>query len=136
MAIACGYEGILSVSNNDITFNIMSGVTSVSFDCGVELIDVTEMGDDASDKIYGLLDSGFTISGDYDPSDTAQASLETEFEDRDDVYIQIRWDGTSGHKVRCSIESFDISSEVGGKVTFSCSLVGQAAPSTSLTTEA
>jgi len=93
-----------------------------------ELLDITQFGDSYRDRILGLKDTGFTVSGNYDPADaTGQGVLNNPGAE---VFIGIYHSGTAvaGTQVNALVESFEISADVAGKQTFSCTLQGIAAP--------
>ena len=69
-----------------------------------------------------MFDGGANISGDYDYSNTAQSDLYTQFKARTGVFLRVYWNGSAGHIAYMMVESFDLSSEVGGKTTFTCNL--------------
>ena len=126
MALA-GHEVTLNVGVNEL-----DGIKSFSVSNDNELLDETDFADTSGfrKRFQGLQDGTISISGDYEPSDTAQAAIRAAKTAGTTVTIELLYDGTSGDSVVCHVENFQINAEVGGIVEFSASLVFNAAPTT------
>ena len=133
-----GYKPVVSVSINDGTYNIISGCNSITMTSGQEVLESTDFTDPAKDRIGGLRDASYTLSGDYDHSDTAQAAIRDALLAGAYIWIQVRWTGSggTGHNFAGAVESFDVSVDVEGKATFSCTLSAIETLTTAMSTEA
>lgn len=103
------------------------GVDNSSYKQLCELLDITAFGDSYRNRLAGLKDTQVTVSGNYYPGDTTG---QDELVPGDTVWIGIYPSGTgvAGKQCKCIVESFEINADVGGKQTFSSSLMGIAAP--------
>ena len=124
MALA-GHEVVINVGANEL-----DGIKSFSISNESDLLDETDFADTSGfrKRFQGLQDGTISLSGDYEPADTAQLALISGKAAGTTVSIALLYDGASGDTVTCHVESFDISGEVGGLVEFSCSLKFNAAP--------
>lgn len=124
-----GLDTDVHVSTDDSTYNAVGGANSISMNLQKAMIEVTEFGDSAIDRITGLFDTPVSVSGFYSPSDTGQSAIRTQFLSGGTIYARVLPDGTNGFKVQCRVESFELSSDPSGAATFSASLQSIAAPS-------
>lgn len=87
-----------------------------------DLLETTQFGDEFKRRIQGLKDANITVSGDYDPGDTGQGVLYA----GGACYIGIYPQGTAvaGIQFPGIVESFSISADVGGKVTYTATVQG------------
>ena len=107
----------------------INGVDSSTYNRMAEMLEITQFGDDYQKRIAGMKDTSVSLSGNYDPLDTAG---QLDLEPGDFVYIGIypEGTGTAGKQIPMAVESFDQSSSATGKQEFSCSLSGNGAPET------
>ena len=107
----------------------INGVSSSTYNRMAEILEITQFGDDYQKRMAGLKDTSISLSGNYDPDDTAG---QLDLEPGDFVYIGIYPEGagTAGKQVPMVIESFEQSSSADGKQEFSSSLSGNGAPET------
>lgn len=85
-------------------------------------VDTTSLGDTTKESIATIKDWTLSISGLFDPDDTAQASLLSEFTSGDGAIADIRFYlDTSYFYGACTCESFSISTSTDGAVTLSAS---------------
>ena len=123
-----GIDTDVNVSTDNTTFNPVGGANSVSQNLQRALIEVTEFGDGAIDRISGLFDTPVSISGFYKAADAGQSALRAQLFSGGSIYVQVLADGTNGYAVECLVESFEIGSDPSGAATFSASLQSKAAP--------
>jgi tail tube protein len=105
--------------------DLIKGVTDVSFSLAPDELDTTSLNNTAGNRsrMYGLLDGSFSISGDYEESDTAQSRLRSAASGRTTVFIHYRpTGGAGGYKSQVVVTSFEVSSSAADKVTFSCEM--------------
>ena len=90
-----------------------------------DLLEATVFGDEFKRRIQGLKDANMTVSGDYDPTDTGQNLLYA----GGPVYVGIYPRGTAvaGIQFPGLVESFAISADVNGKVTYTATIQGNVA---------
>lgn len=104
----------------------IDGINDLSFGPSREQLDMTDFKDTsgARQRFQGLKDGTISLSGDYEPSDTGQAEIFAAFNGASNLvcWIMILWEGTTGHHVKCVVESYEISAGVDGKVEFSVEL--------------
>jgi len=107
----------------------ISGVNSSTYNRMAEILEITQFGDDYKKRMAGLKDTSVSLSGNYDPDDTAG---QLDLEPGDFVYVGIypEGTGTTGKQAPMVIESFEQSSSADGKQEFSSSLSGNGAPET------
>ncbi len=103
------------------------GCDNSSYSQLCDILDVTSFGDTYKEKLAGLKDTSFTLSGNYYPGDTTG---QEELVPGDTVFVGTYPQGTAvaGTQAKCIVEKFDVSAAVEGKQTFSASLQGIAAP--------
>jgi len=119
-------SGSTPIANN--TGAKVNAVDNSSFNRLCDLLDISQFGDTHHDRISGLGDTSVTISGNYDPSDaTGQTILDNPGVE---LHIGVYPSGTTvaGKQVNGLVESFEISADVAGKQTFSCTIQAKAAP--------
>ena len=123
MAVTAGYEAYVEYATTyNGSYTAINYCNNVSFSHSLELLDTTEFLDNNRDKIGGLFDATLTISGDYDGTDAGQAKLEDRSYDGNTIYIKYFMNGSQNFKAAYKVESFEISADVGGKVTFTANL--------------
>lgn len=114
----------ISASADDVTYNEIDGLNDFSFGPNRDSLETTDFADTsgAKTRLLGLKDGTIQLSGDYESADTGQSRLTTLWASGATCYIKVLWNGSTGHKVPCVVESFEIRGSVGGKVEFSATL--------------
>jgi len=107
-------------------YDEIDGINNVSFGPTRDQLESTDFMDTtgARTRFGGLRDGTVSLSGDYEAADTGQGHITSAFEGASDAvcWIQILWDGTSGHHVKCVVDSYTIEASFDGKVEFSAEL--------------
>ena len=117
---------LASVAMEATTGAKIAGVDNSSFNQLCDILDVSQFGDTNKVKTAGMLDTNFSISGNYDSTDTTGQG---ELVPGDTVYIGAypAGTGTASTQVKCIVTSMEIGADAQGKQTFSSSLEGIAA---------
>lgn len=121
-----GYKAGVSLSTNGTTWTECDGIKSFSFTKDRVVLDITDFKTTGIDreKLMGLRDASFQISGDFVANDAGQEIFLDAQDDTSDnpaLYIRILFDGTNGVTCKITCESSEIGAEVEGLVTFSAS---------------
>jgi len=105
----------------------MLGVDSSTYSQLCDILEITAFGDTYKNRMGGLKDTTFSVSGNYYPGDTTGQEI---LIPGNTVFIGVYPSGTgvAGKQVKAIVESFEISAAVADKQTFSASLSGIAAP--------
>lgn len=105
----------------------VDGVDNSTMQDLAELVEITQFGDSYKRRLVGIKDSSVQLSGNYNPSDTNGQNVITAGAA---IYIGIYPQGTgvAGRQIPALVESVDWTSEVNGKQSFSCSIMGNGAP--------
>ena len=109
----------------------IDGINSVSFGPNRTMLETTDFKDTSAAKtrMSGLKDGVSRLGGDYESTDTTgQNVLRTAEDDGTSVFVKFLWDGSTGHRVECKVESYEISGEVDGKVQVTYNLTFTGAP--------
>jgi len=103
------------------------GVDNSTFGKLCDILEITAFGDTYKNRMAGLKDSTFTISGNLYTGDTTGQDV---LIPGDTVFVGAFPQGTTvaGTQVKAIVESVEMSSEVSGKQTFSASFSCIAAP--------
>ena len=103
------------------------GVDNSSYKTLCDLLDITAFGDDYKSRIGGLKDTEISISGNLYVGDTTGQDV---LVPGNDIYIGVMPSGptVAGYQVPVLVESFEISSDVAGKQTFSATFGATGAP--------
>jgi len=129
MAATASFLGEVQV-NSGGGFNALAGVNDMSISLGRTLVDVSVMNasDDFTKRLAALKDFPISISGFFEPTDTAYLSLQTKFTTpATTLTVKVVFDGTKaatkqGFSVECLVESIDINASVDGAQEVSISL--------------
>jgi predicted secreted protein len=129
MAATASYLGEVQV-NSGGGFNALAGVNDVSISLSRNLVDVSVMNasDDFTKRLATLKDFPITISGFFEPLDTAYQSIKTAFTTpATTLTVKVIPDGTKavgsqGFQVTALVESIEISASVDGAQEVSISL--------------
>lgn len=128
MAATAGFNATIEVSADDSTYNSIGIANQASGTLQRAMLEVTQFGDSAIDRIYGLKDTPISVSGHYDAADTGQAAINSANINGTQLYVRFLADGTNGFKVLCLVESVAISAGVSDTATFDISFQAIAAP--------
>lgn len=124
MAIA-GKNVVVAASTNGTTFNTVAELNDASMSISGDNIDVTEFGDQFINRIQGLKDVSWSLSGFYVHGDTqGQAAIRTALINDSAIYIRIFWDGSTGFRQEVKVSTFEVSAAVDGEVAVSIELEG------------
>jgi len=117
--------GTTAMANN--TGAKVLAIDNSSYNMLCNLLEITSFGDTYVNRLAGLLDTSVTVSGNYYPGDTTGQDI---FISGNTIFIGVYPQGTgvAGKQVKVIVESVDISADVAGKQTISCSMQGIAAP--------
>ena len=130
MAATASYLAEVQVNSGGGAYSQLAGVNDVSISLGRNLVDVTTMtaSGDFTKRLATLKDFPISISGFFEPTDTAYGYIQTAFTTPSTTLgIKVIFDGTKaatkqGFSVTCLVESIDISASVDGAQEVSISL--------------
>lgn len=113
------------------TYNAVANMNSASMNRSGENLDITTFTQSYINRLQGLKDCSYSVSGFHDAGDTnGQTVIETAFENDSDLFVQFLPNGTAGWKQQVRVASIDIDVDVAGVVSKSYSLEGTGAIST------
>lgn len=116
---------VINVSDDGDSWNQVEGLNDGSMTIDGETIDITEFCQDFINRIQGLKDGTYSLSGFYEPEDTTgQVLIQTSLLDNDDLYIQFLPDETTGFEQEVKVSSFEVNATVDGAVEVDISLEG------------
>lgn len=123
MAIA-GHTAVFAVATGaSATYSSVDGISSVSFDDGTDMLDITDLADsNIRRRMAGLRDISISISGDVELADTGYGILRACYSAGAIVYARFLADGTNGLMIPCLVESKNIEGSVEDKVGLSMTL--------------
>lgn len=130
MAGTAGFSGIVRAGTTATPTDNVGGCNSVSENIAKAILEVTEFGDTHIDRITGLLDSGCSIGGHANYSDTAQNAIRAAVISGVDIYVRILGDGTNGFEFRTKVASYSEQNAPDSTITFTAEFQGIAAPTT------
>lgn len=124
MALA-GKNVVVEVSTNDTLYNAVKEINDMSISASGDNIDITEFGDDFINRLQGLKDCTFSLSGFYDPTDTTgQVVIQNAWLNDSILYVRIKPNGVAGFKQEVKVSTFEVSASVDGAVEVSIDLEG------------
>lgn len=124
MAIA-GKKARVQVSTNDSTYNNVAGIDNAQMSLGGENVDISEFGVDWVQRLQGVKDNTFQLSGSYTPTDTnGQVVIRDAFLNDTTLYAKFLVDGVVGFKQQVKVASFEVSAQHKGKVEVNIQLEG------------
>lgn len=105
----------------------IQGVDNSSFGKMCDILDITAFGDTYKNRLAGLKDTTISISGNVFVGDTTGQDI---LIPGDTIFIGVMPSGTTvaGTQVKAIVESFETSSDVAGKQTFTAAFQCIAAP--------
>lgn len=102
-----------------------TGIKQIDWSPSLDLLDVSDFSSGQfKKKLGGLKDGSVSISGDYEPTNTAIGRAQTAAGDGSSVWAQYHFDptasaGSRGFKVECKVKGFKIAAQVDAAVQFS-----------------
>lgn len=107
------------------TYNTVVNMNSCSMNRSGENLDITTFTQDYINRLQGLKDCTYSLSGFHDAADTTgQTRIETAYENDSDLFFQFLPNGTTGWRQQVRVASIDIDVDVSGVVSKSYSLEG------------
>ena len=123
-----GKSFVAKTGADGVTWYDIDELNEASMNVAGENIDITKFGDDFVNRIQGIKDCTYSISGFYDPADTnGQLAMWTAFLADTDIWIAFLSDGSAGFEQEVKVSSFEISTSVDGAVEVSIELEGTGA---------
>lgn len=109
-------------------YTTVADLNSATMSTNGGTIDITEFGDNYMQRIQGIKDGSFQISGFWAPADTnGQVAIRNALVNDGELWAQFLPDGTNGFKQQVRVASFELAAGVDGVVTMSASLEGTGA---------
>jgi len=117
----------VQVSTNGTTWTDVGGLNSINQSYLGNLQEVSEFGQDWAQRIYGMKDGSWSLSGTYKAADAGQQAIRNALANDQQIHVRVLWDGTNGVKQPVKVESFEVSAEAAGLVEVSIELAGDGA---------
>lgn len=105
-----------------------TGIKQIGYSPSLDLIDVSDFSSGQfKKKLGGLKDGTISLSGDFEPTNTAIGRIITAAGDGTSVWGNYHYDptasaGSRGFKVECKVKGFTIDAQVDGAVQFKADL--------------
>jgi hypothetical protein len=135
MAATAGYTTevyITATDTNPSASNLLGGTQSAAYNPSMAELDTSTISSAFTDYILGQETTEVSVTLVYDPSNTAQAALETAFNARSSVWVHVALTGTTAcKKVECKVPSLSYNLDRGDKVPLEVTLKSVGARSTS-----
>lgn len=125
-----GLSALIESSTNDSAYSTVNDLNSASMSISGNNIDVTDFESSYIDRIQGVKDCTWSISGFYNDGDTGQDNIRDALLNNTAIYIRIKYNGTNGFKQQVRVSSFEQSMSPDGTVEVSYELEGTGAVST------
>jgi len=121
-----GKSVVVQVSVDDSTYYIVSNINDCDMSIDGDNQDVSVFGEDYINRLQGLKDVSWSISGFYDPTDTnGQVAIRSALINDSNLYLKISFDGGStSFKQKVLVSSFNPSASVDGVVEISVDFEG------------
>jgi len=120
-----GKDMAIKVSTDGAAWNDVADIKEGSMNNAGNNIDISVIDNDYINRMQGLKDVTYSLSGFYNSSDTnGQTVIRTAWENASNLYIGFLPDGTDGWEQKVVVSAFDISGDVGGAVELSIELEG------------
>jgi predicted secreted protein len=124
MALA-GKNALLKVSTNGTTFTAAAEIKSINGNIAGTNLDTSVFGVAFMQRIQGLKDASYQISGFWNIGDTTgQLALRAALLNDTSVYVQILTDGLVGWQQQVKVQKFAIAAPVNGTVDVTFDLEG------------
>lgn len=115
----------IQVSTDDVAYNDVADLNSVTDSATGNTIEVTAFGDDWKKYIAGLNEFTMELDGYWNSGDTnGQIVLRDAWKNRTAVYVQILYDGVNGVKGQCYVNKTERKATPSGTVDVTYSLTG------------
>ena len=126
MAVTAGKNLVIKVCTTlSGTYYTIGSANDASMSLEGDNQDITAFGENYINRIQGLKDVSYSVSGFYDSADTnGQTVIKTALINDSALYVQFLPDGTNGWKQAVKVSSFEISGSVDGVVEFSVEFEG------------
>lgn len=112
-------------------WNDVLGIKEASMQNGADNQDISTFGDTFIKRLQGLKDVSYSMSGNYEPTDsTGQMALRDAWLNDTTAYIAFLPDGAAGFEQKVLVSNFEISGAVDGVVEVSIDLEGNDAIAT------
>lgn len=135
MAATAGYATevyITTTDTNPSASNLLGKTQSASYNPTMAELDTSAISEAFTSFILGQETTEVSVTLVYDPSDTAQAALETAFNGRTSVWVHVALTGTTAcKKVECKVLNLGYNLDRGDKVPLEVTLKSVGARSTS-----
>lgn len=133
MSGTAGFNGRIYVTTTDTTpagGDLLGDTSDLSFNMSANLLDDTAHGGDgARSNVYGLIESGYSITAFYNATSTVQTRIENALLNRTKLWFHYQPAGTAKtYKTQGAVESFDVGAPVDDLVSFSASIQGSKLP--------
>lgn len=116
---------VINVSTDDVDYYQVAELNDGTLTIDGDNIDITEFGDDFINRIQGLKDGTYSLSGFRDPTDTnGQEAINSALLNDTSLYVQFLPDGSTGFQQEVKVSSFETSAAVDGAVEVSIDLEG------------
>ena len=121
-----GYKTQVFLSADGVSYTEVDGIKSVQNSNERVELDTTDFKTAGilRDKLMGLRDGTFSLSGDFVAGDAGQEIFLDACDstaDNPPLYIRVLWDGVAGVEAKITAASYSISAEVEGLVTLELS---------------
>jgi len=120
----------IEVSSDDTVYNIVADLNEASIGLEAENIEVTAFCSEFIQRIQGLKDNTFDLSGFYNPADTlGQILIRDSWLNDEDLYVRYIIDKNTGEgfKQQVRVASFEIDATVEDAIELSIDLEGTGA---------
>lgn len=130
MAVVKGRNVVVNVGTDGSTWNPIGELNSADMQLNGNTLDVTKFGDTFIEKVLGLRDCQWTLSGFADHTDTlGQNVVSTAFLTDGPLYIEILFDpsatsGQKGFSQQVVVSKYDRKAAANSTVDMSCTLDG------------
>lgn len=122
---------VVEASVDDLAWSVVAEINDAGPSLSADNQDVTVFGDNWIDRIQGLKDGSWSLSGFYVSTDTnGQVRIMNAFLNNTALYIRVYpGGGTAGFKQQVKVSSFEVSNAVDGVAELSIELEGAGAVS-------
>jgi len=126
-----GKHIVIEVSTDDTNYFPVNGLNNASMSASGEDVDITQFGDDHVNRVIGLRDNGYNLSGflrldeatgEPEPGQKMLEDHALGLAPTDDLYLRILWNGTKGFKQKVICSSFERAGQVRGAVEINAQL--------------
>lgn len=119
---------VSTVAGGAGAYNDVTGMKSISMNQSGENLDVTTMTASYIARIQGLKDATYSLSGNWEPTDTnGQVAIRNAWLNDSELWVQILPDGSTGFKQQVRVSAFTIEIAVDGVASVSIELEGTGA---------